>query len=206
MSRTRGFTLIELLVVIAIIAILAAILFPVFAKAREKARQTSCASNEKELALGFMMYVDDYEETMPDINNDTGEGCLPYWDLFQPYLKNRGILKCPSASGVYGTCDGARKPNITTARGEGEIYMWQEHVLKEHIKTAQVAKPAEMIIFTESGCPYNGWGNWTRVGNGRCANCMHNEGVNAALMDGHVKWYKQNAIWSMYGGDPRNMP
>ena len=64
MSR-RGFTLIELLVVIAIIAILAAILFPVFAKAREKARQTSCLSNVKQLGLGLMMYAQDYDEKLP---------------------------------------------------------------------------------------------------------------------------------------------
>ena len=64
-NRRTGFTLIELLVVIAIIAILAAILFPVFAQAREKARQTSCLSNAKQLGLGISMYVQDYDETMP---------------------------------------------------------------------------------------------------------------------------------------------
>ena len=65
MKRNKGFTLIELLVVIAIIAILAAILFPVFAKAREKARQASCASNEKQLGLAIIQYVQDYDETFP---------------------------------------------------------------------------------------------------------------------------------------------
>ena len=63
--RNRAFTLIELLVVIAIIALLAAILFPVFAQVREKARQTSCLSNEKQLGVGYMMYVQDYDERMP---------------------------------------------------------------------------------------------------------------------------------------------
>jgi prepilin-type N-terminal cleavage/methylation domain-containing protein len=63
--KRNGFTLIELLVVIAIIAILAAILFPVFAKVREKARQASCASNEKQLGLAFVQYIQDYDESMP---------------------------------------------------------------------------------------------------------------------------------------------
>jgi prepilin-type N-terminal cleavage/methylation domain-containing protein/prepilin-type processing-associated H-X9-DG protein len=96
--RRKGFTLIELLVVIAIIAILAAILFPVFARAREKARQTSCLSNVKELGLSTLMYIQDYDET------------YPYWDRFAPadqmpdapaaavypYVKNDQIYVCPS--------------------------------------------------------------------------------------------------------------
>src|SRR5271155_883093 len=69
-KRSKGFTLIELLVVIAIIAILAAILFPVFAKVREKARQTSCASNMKELGLAFAQYTEDYDETYPFAQDD----------------------------------------------------------------------------------------------------------------------------------------
>jgi len=71
-SQARGFTLIELLVVIAIIAILAAIIFPVFAKAREKARATACVSNVKQLGMGWMMYVQDYDETYPPNNTTNG--------------------------------------------------------------------------------------------------------------------------------------
>jgi len=111
-SRKRGFTLIELLVVIAIIAILAAILFPVFAQAREKARQTSCLSNLKQMGLGFMMYAQDYDETLPGIKfgNNPGEGWP--WTVFpgsvdwngvfthgvQPYIKNKQIFQCPSGT------------------------------------------------------------------------------------------------------------
>src|SRR5690349_21250410 len=98
----RGFTLIELLVVIAIIAILAAILFPVFAQARAKARQAACLSNCKQIGLGLMMYVQDYDETYPCINRGyiTGNTTAFYmmWTAqIQPYLKNSAIFECPDA-------------------------------------------------------------------------------------------------------------
>jgi prepilin-type N-terminal cleavage/methylation domain-containing protein/prepilin-type processing-associated H-X9-DG protein len=109
MRRQKGgFTLIELLVVIAIIAILAAILFPVFAQAREKARASSCLSNQKQIALAHSMYAQDYDETYPLAQALTGSpvdpitGILPRWeDSVKPYIKGGnvgGILTCPSAS------------------------------------------------------------------------------------------------------------
>src|SRR5262245_25024705 len=95
-DRRPGFTLIELLVVIAIIAILAAILFPVFAQAREKARAISCLSNTKQMGLALMQYCQDYDETNV-MNGYAGGG--PQWpDLLQPYIKNDGILVCPSSN------------------------------------------------------------------------------------------------------------
>ena len=93
-SRAKGFTLIELLVVIAIIAILAAILFPVFARARENARRASCQSNLKQISLGIFQYTQDYDEKMPHLGG--GE----VWNLLtQPYLKSTQIFACPSHSG-----------------------------------------------------------------------------------------------------------
>ncbi len=109
-TKLRGFTLIELLVVIAIIAILAAILFPVFAQAREQARKIVCVSNTKQLGLSVMMYTQDYDETYPNncwdvapigiADNDTGSAQYKsqmhwMWDIY-PYMKNRQILVCPS--------------------------------------------------------------------------------------------------------------
>lgn len=86
--RAVGFTLIELLVVIAIIAILAAILFPVFARAREKARQTTCLSNLKQIGMGMSMYVNDYDETFPWSHNPKGPVATKGWyDLLEPYVK-----------------------------------------------------------------------------------------------------------------------
>ncbi|MBM3498822.1 MAG: DUF1559 domain-containing protein [Armatimonadetes bacterium] len=97
-SASPGFTLIELLVVIAIIAILAAILFPVFARAREKARQAGCLSNVKQLSLAVLMYTQDYDETYPPavMSPDGGATLYTGFDLALPYVKNQQILLCPT--------------------------------------------------------------------------------------------------------------
>ena len=98
----KAFTLIELLVVIAIIAILAAILFPVFARARENARKTSCASNLKQIGLGLMQYTQDYDEKWP-VHEDAyrlAGGAPSSWDIVaQPYIKSTQLIVCPSDSG-----------------------------------------------------------------------------------------------------------
>ena len=129
--KRSGFTLIELLVVIAIIAILAAILFPVFARAREQARKTSCLSNMKQLGTGMMMYVQDHDETMPLTNyatnlTPTNMYTNEWQNSVQPYLKNKQIFRCPSDT----------TPNMDEARpfdsGNGQrsvtSYLYNAHL------------------------------------------------------------------------------
>src|SRR5687767_14923164 len=101
-ARSRGFTLIELLVVIAIIAILAAILFPVFARAREKARQSTCLSNLKNLGLAISMYTGDFDDRVPMFfdqpANLAGAGYRAHWPgKIEPYVRNIAIYNCPSS-------------------------------------------------------------------------------------------------------------
>src|SRR5713101_3624685 len=97
-----AFTLIELLVVIAIIAILAAILFPVFAQAREAARKATCISNTRQIGLALMQYCQDYDETVVPNNNQVTGSASSTWlswpDFLQPYIKNKQVFICPSSS------------------------------------------------------------------------------------------------------------
>lgn len=113
-ARKAGFTLIELLVVIAIIAILAAILFPVFAQARDKARQTSCLNNEKQMAIAILAYAQDADETFP-LNVSEVPGMSYWYDLswmsnVQPYVKNNAIFVCPSAKYFNGDVEATPEP------------------------------------------------------------------------------------------------
>ncbi len=125
--KHRGFTLIELLVVIAIIAILAAILFPVFAQARAKARQTACLSNVKQITLGMMQYVQDYDETYAIRWPNPWPAQAPpapavgwNWDaLILPYVKNADVYRCPSHTSDASTSNYGYNGNL------GREYNWQ---------------------------------------------------------------------------------
>ena len=125
--KSNGFTLIELLVVIAIIAILAAILFPVFAKAREKARQISCASNMKQLGLGFTQYTQDNDESYPCRISGTGGGDSWASSIY-PYVKSIALYKCPddafsnfNAADPYTDSYMLNRSTETTTAGNGDV-------------------------------------------------------------------------------------
>ncbi|MGQ9731394.1 MAG: DUF1559 family PulG-like putative transporter [Candidatus Zipacnadales bacterium] len=186
----RGFTLIELLVVIAIIAILAAILFPVFARAREKARQTSCLNNLKQIGLGALMYSSDYDEILP-----VGDRVNSVWwyDIIQPYIKNTQIYRCPSylagATLGYGISKCMMCPH------------WCSHT--DWPAEAQIQRPAEIVFVADSqtwlACSW--LVAWANVCAAMCnpdrqipANTRHNEGSNLVFCDGHAKWMAARAI------------
>jgi prepilin-type N-terminal cleavage/methylation domain-containing protein/prepilin-type processing-associated H-X9-DG protein len=144
-GKCSAFTLIELLVVIAIIAILAAILFPVFAQAREKARQTACLSNSKQIGIALMMYAQDYDEVYPiGAHNNTNPGTR-WSSLIQPYSKNRDVFVCPSRPTVREP-----DPNRPSRGGFGanvNILTWQGVNGKS---MAQIASPANTFIICEA--------------------------------------------------------
>jgi len=166
--KRNGFTLIELLVVIAIIAILAAILFPVFAQAREKARSISCLSNLKQLGTAINMYVQDYDETFPwfcygqsvDCNPVPAPNVASEWPVsVYPYVKNLGVYKCPSHQGfcvpaaVRRQSPWAENPQATMSYGYNEFFSYQAVTL------ARLGFPAETIFLADSMCSWLG-GYW----------------------------------------------
>lgn len=205
----RGFTLIELLVVIAIIAILAAILFPVFARAREKAKQTSCLSNMKQIGLATMMYAQDYDDTYPSTQLDYGghyNASYSYWPEFvQPYIKNWQILVCPSENrpSVTSRLTGERIPSVlANAYGMNQNFGYR---FTSGISMAQLEAPAQIILITEctnfTTRPY-----WWTYGTGYyLLRVPHNGGLNNSFADGHAKWLgedeaKKLEYWYFTGG------
>ncbi|MFO8081619.1 MAG: DUF1559 domain-containing protein, partial [Armatimonadota bacterium] len=143
----RGFTLIELLVVIAIIAILAAILFPVFARAREKARQTSCLSNLKQLGLGLMMYTQDYDEIYWGSTHTQAQNAEPetYWGhCVYPYVNNHQIFLCPTGGGRGGKATFSYNNWTFPVRPH---YGWNTRLA--FVAMAEVERPAETVALAD---------------------------------------------------------
>jgi len=207
--KRKGFTLIELLVVIAIIAILAAILFPVFAQAREKARATSCMNNMKQLGQAILMYAQDYDEKLVRYANPFPGCAFPrkmWYESINPYTRNQQLIICPSQGRCYSI---------------GVNYF---HVIAcgwgDGVSTSAIRAPASAAMLMDSGlcrdypagsgfplvyCPCVG--NWDP--NWSCASgCIpdparrwshsvafrHFDSVNVAFVDGHAKPMKKNAI------------
>jgi len=243
-SRRRhlsAFTLIELLVVIAIIAILAAILFPVFAQAREKARQTSCLSNNKQFGLGIMMYVQDYDETFPigcakgnntyywNFNLPTPYNWRPipptdgrvlaaqvHWgNSIQPYIKNWGIMACPSGPEVRLGIPDYATPNVPwynvsyTYNGELSSYsqagianstglplLWEGRgkaaiagfaLSNPNLICTNAAQPC-IYVPSHGGCSSANNGDTDAMFTLSGTMWVHNQGANFCLADGHAKW------------------
>ena len=155
--RFIAFTLIELLVVIVIIAILAAVLFPVFAQARERARMTGCLNNMRQLAIGVQMYAQDYDETFVfTANYNEPTAVRTIWPaLLQPYVKNEGIFRCPSASNdAYSTNWSMRGYpsigfNAQMAFGSAPFTPGQEY-FPETVPISFVQEPARTPFFADT--------------------------------------------------------
>lgn len=216
-STFKGFTLIEILVVVAIIAILAAILFPVFARARESARKSSCLSNLKQIGLGWMMYTQDYDETAPlavyyvgakeigwDFALDYSSGDWDHPDIsagmLEPYIKNGQINNCPSFNGPgWGRPYTGYAYNTQYIGGEGPY--GGGPLLHHSASLAEIEEPANTIIFADAGYQFSpddavSGTNYLRgpgAGNqAATAAFRHNGTANVAYADGHVKSSTRN--------------
>jgi len=208
--RYRGFTLIELLVVIAIIAILAAILFPVFAQAREKARQTQCVNNMKQAGLGVMQYIQDYDETYPMSvyrarNQQNQECAYTMLAAIEPYVKNKDIYECPSRRREMDLDAFWRQFGLPG--GECGRFQWLSYVAnfalfedgpnntitgaqnQPPIKQAELEFAAETAAYLDGQLTVQG-------GTGNCGifsspvEGRHNETASVAYADGHAKSLK----------------
>lgn len=211
-----AFTLIELLVVIAIIAILAAILFPVFARARENARRSSCQSNMKQIALGIIQYTQDYDEKFP--GQDTGLTVTPVgWaDVVQPYIKSLQLYQCPS-----GPDNSTSNPNeagyvdylINAKLGYDASGGTATAYRNGGINIASVQFPTLTLLNVDAGSTSFSTARYRSDGGGLAGNSTsqagspsasgtnglvdsgavnpkHLDGTVMSFVDGHVKWYK----------------
>ena len=207
--RAPAFTLIELLVVIAIIAILAAILFPVFARARENARRSSCQSNIKQILLGATQYTQDYDEkTVPSRDPASISRAWPY--LLQPYLKSTQIFVCPSNAGATMSYT----YNATIGFNGGmSLAAIQAPTLTPLIidayGTSSTSPYALVFIPANSsmqGRSFQDLGGSTNDTNGLPAAERHLEGANYGFADGHVKWLHSQGTISFAATSPGAPP
>ena len=193
-----AFTLIEVLVVIAIIAILAAILFPVFGRARENARRTSCLSNVKQIGLATMQYLQDYDERYMVVDHGTG---YAWFDPLQPYIKSEQLFRCPSM------------PPETITPPPRTDYL--QNVMFAHgIAASRIQNSAEQIALTERAAEvnsdhYHAWvlpvghpghafqPNQIAEINSFNAKERHLSGSNYGFADGHAKWMKWDNLFKV---------
>ncbi len=214
MMRRHGFTLIELLVVIAIIAILAAILFPVFAQVREKGRQSACLSNLNQISKAFLMYANDYSQMMPVVAwafRPVSPDALLWTGMIAPYVKDTGVYRCPSAPNAgYGAVWRDRL-NL----GYGLNWFWglpYTSSMDYIVSLSKVTRPAAAILVMDSVVdpaapeplggfmvmPF-GFENRARVlpmNKTGGYSTRHAEGTIVSFADGHAKWFRGNTLYA----------
>jgi prepilin-type N-terminal cleavage/methylation domain-containing protein/prepilin-type processing-associated H-X9-DG protein len=219
MKQARpGFTLIELLVVIAIIAILAAILFPVFSQAREKARSTSCLSNTRQIGMAITMYADDHDEGYPCTCTSAMMGMMmsdpqDWITDIQPYVKSTAVFRCPSDSSPLWQ-------NMMTPRTSSygfNAYFMPVYPPYFGAQMASITRPAECVLVSELSDTWMTdsfepmyWGNppkvndsnmmmmeWDMMNNVPLSTAItrHQGGANYVFAEGHAKWQKFDSTW-----------
>jgi prepilin-type N-terminal cleavage/methylation domain-containing protein/prepilin-type processing-associated H-X9-DG protein len=228
----RGFTLIELLVVIAIIAVIAAMLFPVFSKTRAKARQTSCASNLRQLSIAVSAYTQDYDESLPFLAYNDRDHLGEDWQTAtKAYVKSAALWQCPDASeysrdGTY--CRSFGLPYMLEPSG----YSYNETAAASTAPgqidpdgptngkafapayLAQCGHPSQTLLFMDKGygALFTPWTQWQMRVQTACAAedksvpGPHQEGKNVAFADGHVRWLKGSAIITRDQHDASGIP
>jgi prepilin-type N-terminal cleavage/methylation domain-containing protein/prepilin-type processing-associated H-X9-DG protein len=209
-----AFTLIELLVVIAIIAILAAILFPVFARAREAARKTACLSNLRQLGLAFQLYTQDYDEALPNSTDGTpGAGQLGAWNFYKvfptntnpgsydvtqgalyPYVKNKQVYICPS--------DGQGRQSGNSYAANSCVFHGSAIGFEAGKSLAAFDAPASFMLLGEEASVSNSGSDLSAVSTDdgymlyrlNSFTTRHSEGSNLNFVDGHSKWFRPEKI------------
>jgi prepilin-type N-terminal cleavage/methylation domain-containing protein/prepilin-type processing-associated H-X9-DG protein len=216
--QSSGFTLIELLVVIAIIALLAAILFPVFARARENARRASCQSNLKQIGLGIKQYIQDYDEKYPLVYANVGGTLWGRWGgILDPYLKSRQIFLCPSGNRLTQPASGFGSPvrinynyginGYLHSKKESVITATSQVVLNWEVdsrSTYSAGTPRQCGRYNNDTTEGGNAGEWgpREIHTDGCAfpateydeSSRHLEGSNFSFADGHVKWYRPEQV------------
>ena len=217
--KVKGFTLIELLVVIAIIALLAAILFPVFARARENARRASCQSNLKQIALGVTQYVQDYDEKLPFVEIGGGttgvtfSNYLVWVDVLQPYMKSVQIFRCPSTTKNTTPGDPAGRPAVgggnmsygAASNTSAATYAFTFDSSMAPSSLPQFTNTAETILVgdrADQPVSTYAYGYFLNPGGnaGVAPGSHHLEGGNVAFVDGHVKWLRPEKVNATING------
>lgn len=206
-STRFAFTLIELLVVIAIIAVLAAILFPVFSRVREKARQSSCLSNMRQIGLAAGQYSQDYDERcVPHRAGGFGSPAFNWMAIMEPYVKNHQIFRCPSNQNIvsytynfyFGTGGGlkiaairlpAQSPAFPDANGDSDPN--QALVFIPNSGTGGLDTHLGRRLTNPANPPAASWDDHA---NGRGRAFIHMDGANYTFADGHAKWLKATGV------------